>query len=459
VHKFQNVRVHFVGIGGIGMSGIAEVLLSFGCQVSGSDLSNSSIVERLRSRGADIAIGHHGDNVKDATVMVYSSAVSEENPEMVAAKERKIPIMKRAEMLAELMRLKSGIAIAGTHGKTTTTSILTTILRESDRDPTYIIGGIVKNLEGNAQVGKGEFLIAEADESDGTFLHLSPIFSVVTNIDSDHLDFYGTEQRIFEAFKRFANQVPFYGLCSLNAHDEKLMDIKRDLRKPSVTFGIGDKVGPVDYGAMNIVYGIESSEFDLHYQGSFVIKVKLNLLGEHNVLNCLGAISIAHSLGLDFEQIASGVSCFKGVGRRMELLYKNKDFVLIDDYAHHPTEITSTLASLKENANKKIVTIFEPHRFTRTKDCWDQFLHCFNQCDELYLRPIYPASESPLPGITSDRLSSDINQLHPNFSEVIEKDEDLFKMIASRLDEDAVVVTLGAGKIGKDIRKWVAEQK
>lgn len=446
------VKIHFVGIGGIGMSGIAEVLLSSGYIVSGSDMADSPNVKKLKKMGAEIYIGHKEENLNNVTAVVFSSAVDDTNPEVARAKREGIPVIKRAEMLAELMRLKYSLAVAGTHGKTTTTSFLATILEECHLDPTYIIGGIVKNLNGHAKVGKGDFLVAEADESDGSFLLLTPVMSVITNIDNDHMDHYGTEENLFKAFVEFANKVPFYGVVALNAHDEKLMQLKAEMKRPAVTFGIEIDS---DFTARNVHYGHFETSFDLYHKGELQERFEINLPGRHNVLNCMGAAVLAFHMGLSFKDIAKAAKKLEGVGRRFQLLFKDKSFEVVDDYGHHPTEIASTLKIVKDTRDdyKKIV-IFEPHRFTRTRDCWNQFLHCFNDADELYLLPIYPASESPIDGITTDRLIEDINRLHPRLAKKIESIDDLGEVIESCKNDKTIVVTLGAGSIGKSARKW-----
>ncbi|MCO4792933.1 MAG: UDP-N-acetylmuramate--L-alanine ligase [Bacteriovoracaceae bacterium] len=456
----SDVHVHFIGIGGIGMSGIAEILLALGYQVSGSDCSASATVEKLRGMGAEVFIGHKKENVKDATVLVYSSAIRESNPEIVEAKEKRIPIMRRAEMLAELMRLKKGIAIAGTHGKTTTTSLLATILQESKYEPTYIIGGIVDNLKGHAKVGSGEYLIAEADESDGSFLLLNPIMSVITNIDNDHLDHYGTEENLHASFLEFANKIPFYGLCSLNYHDENIKSLFKEMKKPWVTFGISEIEKGADFEARNIKYVGTKSVFDLYYKDEKKVEITLAIPGEHNVLNALGAISIAYNMGLSFEKIANSISKFNGVGRRFQTLFENEKSQIVDDYGHHPTEIKSTLKAARSCfPDKKLIVFFEPHRYTRTKDCWNEFLHCFNYADEVFLNPIYPASEDPIGGISSERLAKDINTLHPELVKLIKDEKHMFNSLDTLVLEESVIVTLGAGSIGKRIREWVSKQK
>ncbi len=466
IHK--KINIYFIGIGGIGMSGIAEVLISLGYRVSGSDIASSGTTKRLAELGAQIYIEHKAKNVKDATIVVYSSAITSENPEMIYARENNIPIMRRAEMIAELMRLKQGLAIAGTHGKTTTTSMLATILLESDLDPTYIIGGIVKNLDGHAKIGKGEFLVVESDESDGSFLLFNPILSVITNIDYDHMDFYKTRENLIDAFLEFANKVPFYGCVSLNLHDENIRKIKNKIRRPQITFGIYEELqeeakkdGTIDcnpnFDARNIIYGKFNISYDLFINNSKKATVKINLPGRHNVLNSLGAISMAVQLGLDIQQIVHAISKFEGTGRRCQLLYEKNDFEIIDDYGHHPTEIASTINAIRSaRENKKIVVIFEPHRFTRTRDCWNDFFHCFNSADEIYLCPIYPASEKPIMGIDSARLATDINRVHPNLIISMESSADITNVVNKYKNDSVTILALGAGSIGKKIREVVS---
>lgn len=452
----KEIKVHFVGIGGIGMSGIAETLLSLGHKVSGSDTTDSSNVKKLKKMGAEIFIGHREENVQNATVVVHTSAVNYSNPELSQAKKLGIPIIRRAEMLAELMRLKYGLAIAGTHGKTTTTSFLATILHECNLDPTYIIGGIVENLGGHAKVGQSDFLVAEADESDGSFLLLSPVMSVITNIDNDHMDYYGTEDKLLCAFEEFANKVPFYGLVALNVHDEKLMKLREFIKRPTMTFGIESGA---DFDAKNLEFGLFDTKFDLYYKGRKASHFKIKLPGRHNVLNCLGATSLAFHLGIDIEKIASAAGKLEGVGRRFQLIYKENCFEVVDDYGHHPTEISSTLKILKDTrSNQKKVVIFEPHRYTRTRDCWDQFLHCFNDADELFLLPIYAASENKIDGISTDRLIEDINRLHPGFAKKLNCIENLASAIETYRGKNATVLILGAGSIGKAARKWAGKE-
>lgn len=461
--KENNTKIHFIGIGGIGMSGIAHVLLQQGYQVSGSDIKEGSTTQQLRKSGADIYIGHHEKNVELASVVVYSSAVNIENPEMVASQKRGLPLIRRAEMLAELMRLKYGIAIAGTHGKTTTTSFLATILHECKIDPTHIIGGIVENLGGHARVGTGNVLVAEADESDGSFLLLSPIMSVITNIDDDHLDYYKTKKRLIKAFTEFANRIPFYGCCALNVHDESLREVKKNLKRPWVNFGIWeerpDHKEVIDYEAREIVYKGHEAHYKLYYKGTFATDVRLLIPGRHNILNSLGAIAIAHKMDLDFISIAKSLEKFKGAGRRFETLYKEKNFHIIDDYAHHPTEVSNTLVAAKQLGYSKLVVLFEPHRYSRTQQCWKDFLHCFNKADEIFIGPIYAASEHEIPGVTGERLVQDINELHPGFATSLDSIDHIEKLFKKYIEDgtSTLFMTLGAGSIGRKVREAVSQ--
>jgi UDP-N-acetylmuramate--alanine ligase len=454
-----DVSIHFIGIGGIGMSGIAEVLLANGLSVSGSDLSTSARTEKLTELGAKIFLGHQSENVKEATVVVYSSAISRENPEYAYAIDNNIPLMRRAEMLAELMRLKRGIAIAGTHGKTTTTSFLATILEESKYDPTYIIGGIVANLKGHAKVGKGEFLVAEADESDGSFLLLNPIMSVITNIDNDHLDHYGSFENLKDSFTEFANKVPFYGHCSVNIQDKNIQKIRNKIKKPVITFGISDGEHIADFEARNIVRDGVKVQYDLYVHNEFKTKLTIYIPGDHNILNSLGAVSVAVQMGVSYEKITHSISKFIGVGRRFEVLLEKEKIIIIDDYGHHPTEISVTLESVRKiYPDRTVICVFEPHRYTRTKQCWNDFVGCFSSCDELMLGPIYPANEVEIEGISSVNLSREINEKTNDFSSTEESLEIVFEGIQGRIktnDEKLVVIALGAGSIGRKVREWV----
>lgn len=452
----KDVLVHIVGVGGIGMSAIAEVLLKMGFRVQGSDLAESTNVLKLRKLGAEVAIGHRAENLGAATVMVHSSAVNRENPEYRQALENGIPIMRRAEMLADIMNLKNGIAIAGTHGKTTTTSIMTTLMKESGMDPTYIIGGIVHNLGGHAHVGQGEYVVAEADESDGSFLMLNPVASVITNVDDDHIDHYGSREGLHIAFTQFANRVPFFGVCALNIHDETLRSMRDYMKRPYVTFGIGDVPENVDYHAINVFHHDQGVDFDLVIRGENKGQFKLAVPGRHNVLNALGALAIATEIGLGSDKLKKALSIYQGVGRRFQKVFSEKNFEVIDDYAHHPTEIFETIKTAKDSRKgKDILVIFEPHRYTRTKTCWKDFLHCFNLADKVFIAPIYPANEKPIPGINSESLSSDINKLHPGLTETFSDWDEAAKYIKEKKDSNAILLALGAGSVGRKVKEIV----
>lgn len=448
----KTTKLHFIGIGGIGMSGIAEVLIDMGCAVSGSDLNSSAVTENLKMKGAKIYFGHKAENIEGATIIVYSSAIDPKNPEVIKAKELGIPLIRRAEMLAELMRLKSGIAVAGSHGKTTTTSLIATIFHEAKKDATYIIGGIVRNLGGNAKKGDGEFLIAEADESDGSFLLLNPIMAAVTNVDDDHLDHYGTKEKIIEAFIEFANKIPFYGKISLNANDATSVKIKNQIKRPMIWYGID--VEDADYVAKNIELSASGTEFDLYFRGEKVSRIKSHLMGFHNVSNTLAAISISHEAGIDLQTIEKGLLSFQGVGRRLEKLYEKDDFVVIDDYGHHPTEVKATISTLRKIDKRTLCVVFEPHRYSRTENFWKEFQDCFEGSDELFIVPIYAASEMPIQGITAEALVDEMKRKGKNVKFLPSLDE-MKRLLEERKSKEMVFVTLGAGAISKKIREIV----
>jgi UDP-N-acetylmuramate--alanine ligase len=448
------MKIHIIGIGGIGMSAIAEILLDLGCAVSGSDINENANTKKLQSRGAIIFIGHQKSNIKeDLDLLVHSTAILKDNVEIISASEMSIPCYRRSEILSDIMRLKNGIAIAGTHGKTTTTSVVSTIFSECGEDPSFIIGGIVANLNGHARVGKGPWVIAEADESDGTFLQLSPILAAITNVDFDHLDYYGTKDALIDAFKTFCHKIPFYGLLSLNVNDKYLVEISKDLKKPVSWYGIrNSKEQLIDVEAKNIISVGFGTTFDLYYKNEFKVQVSTSLFGKHNVENILAAISTAIGAGIPIKKAAQAINAFSGVGRRMQRLFESDDFNVIDDYAHHPTELEATISALREMSEEgKLVGVFEPHRFSRTKDCWKEFLHCFNKLDKLYLLPVYPASEQAIPGIDSIRLAEDINSLHPGLANCVESLDEIQELI-SKSGAD-ILVSMGAGSIGRKIRE------
>ena len=456
----KELKIHFIGIGGIGMSGIAEILLNLGYKVSGSDLSDGQNVIKLRQKGAEVYIGHKAENINDVQIVVYSSAIDNENPEIQKAQAQRIPIIKRAEMLAELMRLKYGIAIAGSHGKTTTTSFVSTIFQNLEMKPTCIVGGIVKNLGSQAVKGDGEFLIAEADESDGSFLFLNPIMSVITNIDNDHLDYYKTTENIHNAFVEFSNKIPFYGKVAINADDAASMEILKTIKRPYITYGLGESE-EIDYRATGISFDETGSKFNVCFENE-KHPVHIALAGNHNVQNALAAIAISHQCGLKLTDITKAIGDFEGVARRFEILHTKNDFIIVDDYGHHPTEIKATLKTAKQKyPNHEVHVVFEPHRYTRTKEHWDEFIQSFNDVDEVYISPIYAASEKPIEYIDSEILVKKINE-HSKNAFYLPNWDGLEDMFNKRRDHKVVLLSLGAGAISRVVRKkiesWINSQ-
>ncbi len=440
---------HFVGIGGIGMSGIAEVLLDMGYPVSGSDLTTGPIVDNLRAKGAQINLGHAAAQVDAAGLVVCSTAINAANPEVERARELGLPVWRRADMLAALMRLKRGIAVAGSHGKTTTTSMLATIFHEAALDPTHIIGGVVANLGGNARYGNGPALIAEADESDGSFLLLDPMVAIVTNIDNDHLDHHGTEENIRRAFAAFVARVPATGTVVVNGQDEGCRLAFADVRRPLLRFGIGDK--SLDYNAEDIEYGSEATSFVLWRRGERIGSLTMRLSGSHNVMNALAALAVADAEGVPFGASQAGLARFAGVGRRLERLWRSGEFEVVDDYGHHPTEIRATLATLRRHWGKPVCVVFDPPRYTRTQQLWQDFATSFGDADEVFIGPIYAASETPLEGVTGEALA----QAVPG-AKYLSRLQDMEALVRERRDRPMVFLTLGAGAVSRIAREMVA---
>lgn len=444
-------HIHLVGIGGAGMSGIAEVLLTLGYKVTGSDLAASDTTRRLEELGGKISIGHQESNIGAAQVVVISSAVSPTNPEVLAAKTKLIPVIPRAEMLAELMRLKYGVAIAGAHGKTTTTSMVASVLAEGGLDPTMVIGGKVNALGSHARLGRGELLVAEADESDGSFLRLSPSIIAVTNIDREHLDHYGSMEQVDASFLEFINRIPFYGLAVLCADNERLRALFSRVVKRYQTYGLQETPGgtPPDFRATDITLKEWGSEFRAHFRGRALGPFRLVIPGIHNVSNALAAIAIGLELDVPVDLIRRGLAAFSGVERRFHLRGEKNGIMVVDDYGHHPTEIRATLAAAKQGWNRRLVVLFQPHRYTRTRDLLDDFAGAFQQSDVLYVTDIYPASEQPIPGISGELLAERIRGAgHPNVIWVQQKQE-LPDRVTPNLQPGDLVLTLGAGDIWK----------
>lgn len=448
----KETKLHFIGIGGIGMSGIAEVLLGHGYSVSGSDLSSTAVTKNLEDKGATIFNHHRASNVETADLVIYSSAINHQNPEVIRAKELGIPMIRRAEMLAELMRLKYGVAIAGSHGKTTTTSLVASIFSAANMDATHIIGGIVHHLGGNAKKGDGQYLIAEADESDGSFLYLNPIMATLTNVDNDHLDHYGSVDNLKEAFAEFVNKVPFYGRVALNANDEASVELKPHVKRSIVWYGFGEIDCPLDYQAKNIELSAAGTRFDLLIKGELKGVIYSHLIGLHNVSNSLAAISLCYEMGIDIESIKKGFADFRGVGRRLEKVWENNSFIVFDDYGHHPTEVAATISALHTVDKRPLTVVFEPHRFSRTQNFWNEFHDCFKGVEEVFISPIYPASELAIEGITSELLVESMRERGYN-AHFISSLEVMKELINERRKDNRIFLTLGAGAISKKVRE------
>jgi UDP-N-acetylmuramate--alanine ligase len=444
-------RIHFVGIGGIGMSGIAEVLLTLGYKVSGSDLKSSSITERLAEKGALIFEGHRAENVTGAEVVVASSAIRKDNPEIVAAHAQLIPVIQRAEMLAELMRLKYGIAIAGMHGKTTTTSMVAAVLAAGGLDPTVVVGGRVDAMGSNARLGKSQYLVAEADESDRSFLKLSPILAVVTNIDREHMDCYRDMNDVEQAFLDFIDRVPFYGMAVLCHDDERLRSMLPRLARRATTYGLHPEADFRVGKSSGNSGGRHYSHFSVEYRGKSLGDFHLHVPGAHNVLNATAAVAVGVGLDIDPERIREALENFRGVDRRFQLRGRVAEISVIDDYGHHPTEIRATLAAARQCGFRRVHVIFQPHRFTRTRDLLDEFASAFGDADTLLVLDIYAASEPPIPGITAEHLAQTIAgasgkgeavRYAPSFAEAAH-------LAAELAGPGDMVLTLGAGNVSQ----------
>jgi len=448
-------RIHFIGIGGSGMSGIAEVLINQNYEVSGSDQVKSSVTDHLESLGAEIHFNHNPENVLGKHVVVVSSAIRNDNSEVKAAKKEMIPVIPRAEMLAELMRMKHGIAIAGTHGKTTTTSLVGTVLAGGHLDPTVIVGGKLKNMGGHAKLGQSKFLVAEADESDGSFLRLSPTLSVVTTLDAEHMDYYQTMQNMKSAFLEFLNKVPFYGSTVLCMDDPNLQSLLPKIEKRTITYGLKTQA---DYTAREISVNGLKTNFTVFYHGKRLGRISSGSLGNHNISNTLAAIAVGMELNIQFSAIADALKNFPGVQRRFEILYQSNSLVIVDDYGHHPTEILATLATAKTVwPDRKLVVVFQPHRYSRTQHLLENFYSSFNDADKLILLDIYGAGEKPIEGISSLELAKGIREFGHKNVEHIESIESLVPQLKLSLQPGDVVLTLGAGNIGELARKFAAE--
>ncbi|WP_018868654.1 MULTISPECIES: UDP-N-acetylmuramate--L-alanine ligase [unclassified Thioalkalivibrio] len=451
-HAMRRIRrIHCVGIGGSGMSGIAEVLHQLGYEVSGSDLGQSAMVARLTGMGIPVAPAHTEENVAEADVLVVSSAIDPSNPEVQAARSRGIPIVRRAEMLAELMRFRYGIAVAGTHGKTTTTSLVASVLAEAGMDPTFVIGGRLNSTASHSNLGAGDYLVAEADESDASFLHLQPMISIVTNIDADHLGTYGNDFGNLRAtFLEFLHHLPFYGIAVLCADDPQVRDLYPELERPRLTYGIEAEA---DVRALNVRQEGVRMFFDLKLPGQTAFPVTLNLPGRHNVLNALAAAAVAHELEVAPAAIQAALERFQGIGRRFqvqEFETAQGPLTLVDDYGHHPREIAATQAAARDAwPDRRRITVFQPHRYTRTRDLFEDFAEALSEADVLILLEVYPAGEEPIPSADGRSLARAIRlrgQVEPVF---VEHAADVADVLSGMLKSNDVVITQGAGDIGR----------
>ncbi len=450
-HNFQ--RIHLVGIGGIGMSGIAEVLLTLGYAVSGSDLKSSAITDRLRNLGAKIYEGHRAEQVHGAHVVVVSSAVPARNPEVAEAHRLKIPVIQRAEMLAELMRLKYGIAVAGAHGKTTTTSMVASVLDSAGLDPTFVVGGILKQVGTTARLGRGEYMVVEADESDRTFLLLAPVVAVVTTIDREHMDHYRSLEEIQEVFTQFVNRVPFYGAAVLCLDEPNVQAILPQVKRPVITYGTSSQTDLVISEVQ--LRGLES-EFRLTFRGDDLGKFHLPAPpGIHNVRNAAAAAAVALYLNVPADLIREGLEKFRGVGRRFDVKAVVNGITLVDDYGHHPVEIRATLEAARGCRYDRLLVLFQPHRYTRTKHLWDEFCRAFNQADLLVMTDIYAANETPIPGVTGQGLAEAIRDAgHKNVIFRSSMQEGIEHLLHEARPGDAVL-TIGAGNVGRALGELV----
>lgn len=446
-------RVHFIGIGGVGMAGIAEVLINLGYEVSGSDLKEGASVTRLRGLGAKISIGHDAKHVVNANVVVVTSAVDETNPEVIEAHDLRLPVVRRAEMLAELMRFRYGIAVAGTHGKTSTTSLLAALLSEGGLDPTFVVGGKVTGFGANARLGEGPYLVAEADESDASFLLLSPMMGIITNIDADHMETYGGDfEQLKNAFREFVHHLPFYGLAVVCVDDEVIQEMLPDFGRQVLTYGIETDA---DIWAENLEPDGQGTHFRLRFKDNQQgWNVRLNLPGRHNVLNALAAVGVAHELGVDMTAIQAGLTAFQGIGRRCEVLgeirVNSASALLVDDYGHHPKEIECTLQAVRSAwPERRLVVAFQPHRYSRTRDLFEDFCQVLGETDVLILSEVYAAGETPIPKADGRALARGIrmrNKVNPVFVDAM---QGLAKVLPDIVQDGDLLLTLGAGDVGQ----------
>ena len=447
-------KIHFVGIGGAGMSGIAEILHNLGFEITGSDIQESDVIEYLRSLGIKIFIGHRAKNVNNADVMVISSAIRKDNIEVQTARDKGIPVIKRAEMLAELMRMKYSIAVSGAHGKTTTTSMIGEVLEHAGLDPTVIVGGKVMGAHSGARVGKSNFLVAEADESDMSFLKLFPTIAIITNIDIEHINTYGNLDNIKKAFIEFANKVPFYGSVIINLDWETNTSILPSIERKKITYGISRQA---EIRAENIKLEGFTSSYDLYIYSKFAGTVRLQVPGIHNVVNSLTAFAVALELEIPEQKIIEGLEKFKGVKRRLEVKGEKDGIMVIDDYGHHPTEIITTLKAVKNFWSGRIIVVFQPHRYTRTRDLHEKFGPAFMDSDLVYIMPIYPAGEKPIEGVTHKLIYDAVKKSGHKYVKMVNSHEECLREVKKVVKKGDLLLTLGAGNVYRIGEKFINE--
>mgnify|MGYP001449521389 FL=1 len=447
-------KVHFVGIGGIGMSGIAELLINLGFEVTGSDMKTTNITENLQKHGAVIHEGHKPENVNDSDVLVYSSAVQVDNPELQRAKDKQIPIIRRAEMLSELLKLKqTSIAVGGTHGKTTTTSMMGAVLTEALLDPTLVVGGVVKNLDVNALLGQGDVIVAEADEFDKSFLQLTPTYAIITNIDTDHMDCYDSEEDLLNAFAQYANATPFYGAVVACVDEPLIKRILPDISRPVITYGFS---GDAEFQAERRLYREVRSTFVVKHQGKKLGEVEMMVPGAHNIKNALAVIALGTEMNIDFNTISNGLKQFSGVKRRFEIKGIFDDVMVVDDYAHHPTEVSATLRAIKNGWDRRLVAVFQPHLYSRTQDLYEDFARSFLISDVLLVTDVYPAREEPIAGVTGELITNMAKSMgHENVFWVKDKKR-LVAAMKALVEPGDLVITMGAGDIWRICEKYAA---
>ena len=454
-------HAHFVGVGGIGMSGLAEILRTMEFDVSGSDMKPNDITRRLETMGVRIDVGHRAENVEGADVVVFSSAIKPDNPEIVRARQLEIPIIPRAEMLAELMRVKYCVLLAGSHGKTTTTSLVATVLRHAGLDPTVVVGGKVNALGSNARLGAGDLFVAEADESDGSFLKLTPTIGVITNIDAEHLDHYGNHENVKEAFVQFANKVPFYGLAVLCIDHPHVQAILPKIGRRYVTYGVSHQA---DYRAKNPIFAGLETHFEVHRRGESLGSFTVRMPGAHNILNALSVIAVADELEVPFDVVRDAIANFHGVQRRFTVVGqpvltkngKKGDVMIVDDYGHHPAEIEATLDAAQRGFDRRVVVAFQPHRYTRTRDLFDEFTRSFNKADLVLVTEVYPAGEKPIEGATGKELADAIRAHGHHAVRYIPDKNDVEGALYEEVLPGDLVIALGAGDINASAKKLAA---